>query len=98
MLDDGVIYLGSSAGSYICCPTIETATWGKDNNNVGLTDFTAMNLVPFLMKAHFQEEQREFLKEKVAESDYEVKVLNDDQALLVNADQVELLGGPEIKL
>ena len=84
LVDQGVVYAGSSAGVYIACPTIEMATWkGRDSNHVGLTDLTAMNLVPFLIVAHYEPEQKEIIEKHVNASKYPVKILTDEQALLV---------------
>lgn len=102
LIERGVAYVGASAGSYITCPTIEMSTWkkpGEEKDNFGVTDLTAMNLVPFLLKAHYAPEMKEFLKEKIAKAKYPVKILSDDQAILVKDDEIELVGkGEEIKI
>lgn len=50
----GKLYIGISAGSYIVCPTIEVSNWKNQNNNkIGLTDLSGLNLVSFLISAHF---------------------------------------------
>lgn len=100
MIEKGVFYIGSSAGSYIACPTIEMATWKpKQKDRFGVTDFTAMNLVPFLIVAHYKSEYDEILKEKISETQYQTKVLKDGQAILVEGDDYKLVGDrEEIKL
>lgn len=53
LIEKGVAYIGSSAGAYLACPTIEMATWKpKQKNRFGVTDLIALNLVPFLVTAH----------------------------------------------
>lgn len=99
LLDQGLVYCGSSAGSYVTCPTIEMAAW-KDPNRFdrhGITDFTAMNLVPFLIVAHCTPEVVSMIKPKIAAADYPVKLLTDQQAILVKDDSVELLEDPRIR-
>lgn len=100
LLDKGVIYMGSSAGSYIACPTIEMATWKhQDRDRYGVTDFRALALVPFLVSVHYRDEYRELLTEKIRDCKLLVRVLNDEQAILVQGDGVQLIGeGGEIKL
>ncbi len=100
LLDQGKVYIGVSAGSYIACPTIEMANWKERVRNfVGLTDFTAMNLVPFLMSVHYKPENKEFIKKGIESTKYPVKVLNDEQAILVQGDDFKLVGkGEEIIL
>lgn len=101
LIEKGVIYLGVSAGSYIACPTIEMTTWkSSDDDHYGVTDLTAMNLVPFLVCVHYNREKyREGLAESIKTSKYPVKILTDEQALLVRDREVKLIGsGEEVKL
>ena len=100
LIQKGLIYIGVSAGSYIACPTIEAALWkDQDKNIVGLKDLTALNLVPFLLSVHYTPEYKEILKKEISSSKYPVKILTDDQAILVRDNKVELVGkGPEIRL
>jgi len=100
LIDKGVIYIGSSAGSYIACPTIEMNLWKHpDINRYNLTDLTGLNLVSFLVTVHYAPEFKELLKEKIKNSKYPVKILTDEQALLVRDGEVKLLGkGDEINI
>ena len=93
-IENGVAYVGSSAGSYIACPSIVMATWSNRGfDRCGITEYSAMNLVPFLIKAHYTPDMLETLKEKVNDLQYPMRVLNDDQAILVQDGEVQLLGG-----
>ncbi|OGY50543.1 MAG: hypothetical protein A2951_02075 [Candidatus Buchananbacteria bacterium RIFCSPLOWO2_01_FULL_56_15] len=96
----GVVYVGSSAGSYIMCPTIEMSTWKPDAKpRYGLTDLTGLNQVPFLLFVHYDPKYKKLLKQAIKKTKYPVKILTDDQALLVKNGKAELIGeGSEIKL
>lgn len=98
LLPQGFIYMGASAGSYVCCPTIEMALWKHQDkyDHCDLIDLSALNLVPFLLTVHYSEEYKQLLKEKIFKTNYKVKILNDNQAILVNGKNVSLLGGSEI--
>ncbi len=101
LLPKGLIYIGASAGSYVTCPTIEMALWKHQDkyDHHGVTNFTAMGLVPFLMTVHYKPENRDLLKDKISKTSYSTKILDDDQALLIEDDTVRLIGkGEEIKL
>ncbi|MDA3815711.1 MAG: Type 1 glutamine amidotransferase-like domain-containing protein [Patescibacteria group bacterium] len=100
LIEKGVIYIGVSAGSYIAGPTIDTATWkNQDINTVGLEDLTALNLVPFLILAHYEEKLRDLIEEEIPKAKYPVKVLTDKQAISVQGDKIELVGeGEEIMI
>lgn len=98
LLPKGLVYMGGSAGSYVACPTIETSTWKNKHGRCGVTDFTAMNLVPFLLFVHYGPEHKALLQEKIPLASHPVKILTDEQALLVSDDFVKLIGGPEVIL
>jgi len=99
LLDQGKWYIGVSAGSYVCCPTIEMHTWKREPDNVyGLTDLKAMNLVPFLVSVHYNREKyKELLSQKIPTASKRVKILADDQALYFDGNKTTFLGKqPEI--
>jgi len=100
LIAKGVVYVGSSAGSYIACPSIIMATWSTCGfDRCGIIEYSAMNLVPFLIKAHYTPDMKEMLSEKTKDLQYQMRVLNDDQAILVRDGEVQLLGsGDEIVL
>ena len=94
LINNGVVYVGSSAGSYITCPSIVMATWSNRGfDRCGITEYSAMNIVPFLIKAHYTPDMLKTLKEKANDLQYPMRVLNDDQAILVRDGEVQLLGG-----
>lgn len=100
LIEKGIVYIGVSAGSYIACPTIEMAYWKHpDRNTVGLTDLTGLNLVPFLLSVHFNPEYAQILKQEILNSKFPVKILDDNQAILIQDGNYKLVGrGEEIKL
>lgn len=100
LINRGKIYIGVSAGSYITCPTIEMANWKiSDKNIVNLTDLSGLNLIPFLLSVHYEPKYKNVLREEIAKSKFQVKILTDEQALLIKGDDVTLVGkGPEIIL
>lgn len=96
LLDQGKIYVGVSAGSYIAAPTIESAGWkhtDPDRNIVKLKDLTGLNLVPFVITAHYNREKyRVAVGAGAAKSKYPVVALYDTQAIKVEGDKYEVIG------
>ncbi len=91
------VYMGLSAGSYVVCPTIEAATWKHaDRNQLGLKDLRGLNLVPFLISAHFDEDVRKNVAKSAIKSKYPTIALTDKQAVLVNNGEASIIGGGEI--
>ncbi len=100
LLDQGFIYIGASAGSYVACPSIEMSLWKHQDRyeHYGIEDLSALNLVPFLIRVHYIPEQQELLQEEISKTKYPTKILTDEQAILVKDNEIKLLGGQEIKL
>jgi peptidase E len=88
-----VTYIGKSAGSYIACPSLIVSTWSKLTfDKFGLTDLTAMSRVPFFVKAHYTPEMYDSLNQHTQELSSPLYALDNDQALVVDGDRIELIG------
>lgn len=99
-IEKGGIYVGTSAGAYLPCASIETSTWGpKNRERFEVIDFTALNLVPFIIKAHYKDENADLFREKVKQSKYPVRLLRDGQGILVEGDRYTFVGeGEEVTI
>lgn len=97
LLPKGLIYMGGSAGAYVACPTIEMAGFRHQDkyDHYGVTDLTGMNLIPFLLSVHYKPEYRDILEEKISQAKYPLKILTDEQAILIKDGEVELVGNKE---
>jgi len=97
LLEQGKIYIAASAGSYITCPTIEAAGWkDADKNIVGLKDLTGLNLVPFIITAHFNREKYyQAVIGAVKTTNLPVVALFDTQAVEVEDDKYKVVGEGE---
>lgn len=99
LLSEGKVYIGTSAGAYIMCPTIEVANWnetGKDRFK--LTDFSALNYVPFVLKVHYKDEAENLVKEKMKTLKYPLRILRDGQGIIKENDKYTFIGGEEVIL
>ncbi len=93
LITKGVVYIGTSAGSYITCPSIVMATSvAKDGKRYRITDLTGMNFVPFLVKAHYTPDQLTRLKKQAADWPRPIYLLTDEQALVVKNGTVKFIG------
>ena len=95
-IDRGVVYWGASAGTYLACPSVVVSTWSPDRKTHGVTDFTAMNLVPFVIKAHYKPEMEDLVREKSKDLPYPLRILTDDQAIVIKNGEEYFIGGEEI--
>ena len=80
LVKKGTVYIGSSAGSYLACPTIEAAGWrGSDRKIVDIDDLTAIGFVNFILVAHYTDERREMVVQGKKSTKYEVITLADNE-------------------
>ena len=92
----GGIYIGSSAGSIICCPTIEGAE-EFDNPNLakGLNDFDGMGVFKDVIIPHVQKEKYfERIKratERLESKGFKVYPLTDDDVLFFDGNSYIIL-------
>jgi len=99
LLSEGKVYIGTSAGAYIMCPTIEVANWNETGRDrFGLTDFSALNYVPFVLKVHYKDEAENLVKEKMKTLKYPLRILKDGQGIIKEDGKYTFVGGEEIIL
>jgi dipeptidase E len=98
LLKEGKVYIGASAGSIVAGRTIRTAEWLGDENIVRMKNFKGLNLVPFDIFVHYLPENAEIIKSKIPnlKKRYKnLKILTDDQALLIQGKETSLIGNGE---
>ena len=100
LLDRGLAYVGSSAGAYVMCPDIEVSSWRLPvDRRFGITDLTALNYVPYDLKAHYTEDIREKILENMRSLKHPLRVLTDEQGIYIENGVEHFIGtGEEIKL
>ena len=100
LLDKGLAYVGSSAGAYIMCPTIEVSKFGRNvHRNFGLTDLTALNYVPFSLKVHYTDDMEADVREMMKSLKYPLRILRDGQGIMCEDGVRRFEGeGAEVKL
>lgn len=88
LIKKGVIYVGSSAGSILCCPTIEGAKrFDSTEDAPSLTDYSGLDLfneiiIPHANKERYADRIKETKKE-MEDKGFKVNVLTDNQAILI---------------
>lgn len=98
----GKVYIGASAGSMVAGKTIITSVWrseakGINRNIVKLRNLKGLNLVPFNLFVHYKPEYAEIIKKKMRWKwqRRKLRILTDDQAILVQGKEVALIGKGE---
>lgn len=93
LLDRGVIYVGSSAGSIVCCPTIIGARLFDDPKAApDLIDYSGLNLFDTILLPHSQKEKYferlALAKIELKKLGLEAMTLTDDEAIVIVGDEV----------
>ena len=86
-IENGLLYIGESAGSVIATPNIEYASIVDDKTlATELNDYTGLNLVNFYIVPHFEEEPFVESSRKTVElykNKLDLKLINNKEAILV---------------
>ena len=86
-IENGLLYIGESAGSVIATPNIEYASIVEDKTlATELNDYTGLNLVNFYIVPHFEEEPFVESSRKTVElykNKLDLKLINNKEAILV---------------
>lgn len=91
LVERGVVYVGSSAGAILACPTVDTAR-PFDPISVApeLANYDGLGLVDFLILPHFEKprylERMRASIETWSGKGYHLYPLTDQQAIIVNGD------------
>jgi len=100
LLREGKVCIGTSAGAYVMCPSIEVADWDETGKSrFGVTDFTALGYVSFVLKVHYKDEKEISIREKMQTVRFPLRILRDGQGMLVDDGSATFVGdGEEVKL
>ena len=94
-IENGLLYIGESAGSVITAPNIEYADIVDDKAlATELNDYTGLNLVDFYVVPHFEEEPFVESSRKVVElykDKLDLKVINNKEVVFVENDDFRIV-------
>ncbi|MFA6397926.1 MAG: Type 1 glutamine amidotransferase-like domain-containing protein [Candidatus Paceibacterota bacterium] len=98
-VEDGGILIGASAGSILMSKTISIVTIdeniGGDQNDIGLKDFSALDLNDFEFFPHFDKNDQEIIKrmkEYSLNNNSIIYACNDGGGIIVDDDKIKYIG------
>lgn len=97
LLKEGIVYIGSSAGSVVAGKTIQTSYW-KEKDIAPPKNLKGLNLVPYDIFVHYTPEYNDVIKDKIKNPKKRAKnlrILTDQQALIVQGKDTALIGKGE---
>lgn len=90
VIENGVLYVGVSAGSIVASPNIESAGI-QDPNEISMTDFTGMNFTDKVVVPHIDEEMSKKVQAYKQNSSDKIIELHNGTALLVLDEKCQLI-------
>lgn len=94
LVTKGVIYIGSSAGSVLACPTVEHIEDLDDKTKVSLTSLDGIGLIDFLILPHYgdskYESKLQHIMKKWSNKKYKIQTLSNKQVIIIN-NKIEVL-------
>lgn len=82
LMQNGVLYVGASAGSLVVGPNINIPDY-SDTNDICISDFNGLNITDIVVVPHYLEKQKERIDEAKKITKYPIVPLTDSQALLI---------------
>lgn len=98
LIEEGMPYVGKSAGAYILAPDVVIPEWLESDEEAkhwdrnGVDDTQGMGVVPFIWAAHYTDDYREHLENGMRTAHYPVRAITNDQAFFITEDGTELVG------
>ena len=82
-VNNGVIYIGGSAGAHIASKNVEHVL-AFDDNETKVANFEGLGLFDGIIFCHFTEERKPYFQEAQSKSKYKVYKLTNDESLLIH--------------
>ncbi len=93
MVNNGIVYVGASAGSILVGPDIEISGIGVngDKNDIGIKNTDGFNLTDKIISPHYALPEEEAISGFEKEKNVKVLRLKDNQALFILGDKEEVI-------
>lgn len=95
LIAKGIIYIGSSAGSVLMCPTIEHIEDLDDKTKANLSSFAGIEVIDFLILPHYgepkYEERFQRIINKWIKRQYRIQTLSNSQVIVVKDDEMKIV-------
>lgn len=86
-LNNGVTYIGGSAGAHIVTKNIEHIL-PFDENIPNITDFNALGLFNGILFCHYTNDRKKYYDKAIKDNKYNVFTLTNEQSIVVDNDKV----------
>jgi len=89
LIDQGLVYIGTSAGSILVGPTIDSSS---GTENIPKEELKALGLVPFVVKSHYIDENKDKLLKDIKNLGYPIHILRDGEGIFCENGECRFIG------
>ena len=82
-VQNGVTYIGGSAGAHLVTKNVEHVL-AFDDNATGITDFEGLGLFDGILFCHYTQARKPYYEKALAENRYKVYALSDEDSIVVD--------------
>ena len=82
-VNNGVTYIGGSAGAHIASRDVEHVL-AFDNNDTGVMDFQGLGLYEGILICHYSDSRKKIYDEILSKSKFKVNLLTDNDSIIIN--------------
>ena len=90
LLEKGAIYVGSSAGAMVTSKSLDVATWGFVDNDLGAENMPGLGLVDFDIYPHYEDSLYEQIKSKFKGN--KIYLLKNGEEIIVEDGNIQVIG------
>ena len=87
-INEGVIYIGRSAGSHLLTQNIEHVL-AFDTNDIGLEEYDGLGVFDGVLVCHYNQEREQIYQDLINRNKYNVYSLTNDEMLLVDEKEIK---------
>ena len=94
LLNTGTLYVGSSAGAMVTSKSLDVATWGFVDNDLGAENMPGLGLVDFDIYPHYEDSLYEQIKSKFKGN--KIYLLKNGEEIIVEDGNIQVIGEERI--
>lgn len=95
-INNGVTYVGRSAGAHIATKNIRHVL-EFDSNDIGTTDFEGLGLIDGILVCHYDDSREETYNRLIYEGEYNVYSLTNQEILVYDGNEIKKISPSNVK-
>lgn len=89
-VENGVIYIGRSAGTHLVTKDVEHVL-PFDDNYIGLEDYSGIGLFDGIVYCHYTDERKPYYEKSLEEKKFNTYKITNDEVILVDDNTIKII-------